>query len=207
MFYVSSLKKDLIGITDTEDGVEEFYTPKQLSDNFSYKTIRSIVGVGHKAVKCYSGRKVYTDFYTLGEFYVAKPKEIKAILSSSCYKEFASILGNNVISNLHLSQDGIETRLGIWFSDYSDRSLLIHVEYKDGLYYIASYDEFVELELDEEDEDSYEDGELLGEQAFLFTDDVRWECVDEESLNDSYQSLKDLIDSVEQDFEIELNID
>lgn len=31
MFYVSSIKNDLLGVTDTDDGVEEFYSKEELS--------------------------------------------------------------------------------------------------------------------------------------------------------------------------------
>lgn len=203
MFYVSSLKGELIGISDTDDGVEEFYTPQQLSDNFSYETIKSIVGVGHRAVECCSGRKVYTDFYNLGEFYIANLKEIIAILSNPCYNEFASILGSNIITNLHLGRNSIETRLGIWFSDNSGRNLLINIKYKDGLYHTVSYEEFEELEIDEDDEEE----DIFGEQIFLFTDEIMWLSFGKKRINSTYRSLKYLIDSVEQKFRVELDID
>lgn len=196
MFYVSSLKGDLIGISDTKDGVEEFYTHKQLSDNFSYETIKSIVGVGHKAVDFVVGKTAYTDFWTYDKFYKVNLKEIKAIKLSPCYNEFVNIFGENIISNLHLEKGVVKTRLGIWFVNDLGAYLLINLEYKKGKYYLTSYEKFA---LDDEEDDE-EDDEL----ALILNKGIRFISGDRDfQQDDSYSSLQDLLDSVEEYFEVE----
>lgn len=193
MFYVSSLKGDLIGITDTLDGVEEFYTPKQLSDNFSYETTKSIVGVGHKAVDFVVGKTAYTDFWIYDKFYKVNLKEIKAIKLSPCYNEFVNIFGENIISNLHLEKGVVKTRLGIWFVNPLGAYLLINIEYRKGKYYLTSYENF-----------ALEDDEEYSEIALMLDKDIKFISGDRDfHQDDSYSSLQDLIDSVEEDFEVE----
>lgn len=193
MFHLSGNKQgDLLGVVDTDDGVEEFYTPKQLSDNFSYEIIKSIVGVGHKAVDFVVGKTAYTDFWTYDKFYKVNLKEIKAIKLSPCYNEFVNIFGENIISNLHLEKGVVKTRLGIWFVNDLGAYLLINLEYKKGKYYLTSYEKFA---LDDEEDD---------ELALILNKDIRFISGDRDfQQDDSYSSLQDLLDSVEEDFEVE----
>ena len=50
MFYVSSMDKNSYGVTDTTDGVEEFYTERQIYD-LIYKLRIKILGVSKDCIK------------------------------------------------------------------------------------------------------------------------------------------------------------
>ena len=50
MFYVSSIRNDLVGITDTYDNVEEFYTPSQIREISKQIKIKGVTSKGIKKI-------------------------------------------------------------------------------------------------------------------------------------------------------------
>lgn len=122
MFYVSSRKGMKFGITDTEDGVEEFYTRKEII-NMAYRGIE-IAGVNCSYYNCYGNTVAHVDSIGVSDF-AENFRDVKAkLINGYVYNVKDGVLKTLRVCN---TGDPVKVELGA-ICKKIDKNALRHAE-------------------------------------------------------------------------------
>lgn len=198
MFYVSSYKNDLIGVSDTDDGVEEFYTLKDLSNKFPYELLREVIGLGHKVVSMDG----VADFISIYKITPLSKNQVLSIKNSPCYTEFIEVLGDNAIYNLIPYEGGIAYFSSLNFRTRYNLWATFTIKYHDGNYSIDLITLHDFKKFGDKREYNHckrrlkELGFLSNEIIFLINETCYFRVLEHIVESHSFGSLKELIDYI-----------